>query len=283
MYKISATVFALASVLVCTNAFFSSDPYPQYGSRMQNRRRYRQPHQQYYRNSRRHRQYRQQPEQKRRKEIIKDLQRKIELYVPCSPYCTYYEARVKPSRSFGHSRNLQTIQVSGPGYEKSWDIPENVNINEITKSVVQSQYFKLDFPKLMLSENDNFERDFQNYKNYHSMDEEAKQNRQTQHRQQQNRQNRHSNYHADYYYAEKNNEYNRLSKYDNSDNYNENGTKEQQQTQANPNIDPYFYATSDGIEIVDVDTNDMEYEFHEKDSKKVSIGFWDSRGKFQYY
>ena len=89
MYKISATVFALASVLVCTNAFFSSDPYPQYGSRMQNRRRYRQPHQQYYRNSRRHRQYRQQPEQKRRKEIIKDLQRKIELYELVSKFYPY--------------------------------------------------------------------------------------------------------------------------------------------------------------------------------------------------
>lgn len=280
MHKISATILVLANVLVCTNAFFSSDPYPLYGSRMQNRRRYHQPHQQYYRNSRRHKEYRQQPEQKRRKEIIKDLQRKIELYVPCSPYCRYYEARVKPSRrSFGHSRNLQTIQVSGPGYENSWDIPENINVNEITKSVVHSQYFKLDFPKLMLSENDNFERDLQNYNYYYSMDEEAKQNQETQHQQQQHR---HSNYHASYY-AEKKNEYNRLSKYDNGENYNENETKEQQQTQPNPNIDPYFYATSDGIEIVDVDTNDAENEFYEKDSKKASIGFWDSRGKFQYY
>lgn len=307
MHKISATILILAAVIVCTNAFFSSNPYPQYGPRMQNRRRYRQPkqkyhhkpqqygqyrhnpeekrgyrqqQQKYFRKPPRHQQYRHHPEQRRGKEIIKDLQRKIELYVPCSPYCRYYEARVKQSDSFSHSRNLKTIQVSGPGYEKSWDIPRNVDVNKITKSIVHSQYFKLEFPKLILSEKDYFERDFQNYDKYHSVNEDEKQNQQTRH--QNHRQSKHESYHTDYY-TEKKNEYNRFSIYGNRDNYDEKGTKEEEQTQSKAEVDPYFYTTSDGIEIVDVDTNDMENEFYEKDPKKVSIGFWDSRGKFQYY
>lgn len=291
MYKFSATILVLVNVVVCANAFFSTQPYLHYGSRMPYRRRYRQPQQKYYRKPQPYQRYRQQPDEKmgyrypqqqyfrnsqrqqpvkkKTNEVIKDLQRKIELYVPCSPYCRYYEARIKPSQPVRHSQNRQTIHVSGPGYEKSWDIPRNVNVNGITKSIVHSQYLKLDFPKLILSKSDDFD--------YHSFDENAKQNHHSQHQQYRNRQNRHINYHADYY-AEKNNEYARISKYGQGDDV---GPEEQQHS--NENIDPYFYATSDGIEVIDVDANDMENNLYEKETKQVSIGFWDSRGKFRYY
>ena len=44
----------------------------------------------------------------------------------------------------------------------------------------------------------------------------------------------------------------------------------------------YFYPNSDGIEILDVEDNAVENELFLKD-QKASIGFWDSRGKFQFY
>jgi hypothetical protein len=76
------------------------------------------------------------------------------LFVPCGRYCNYYEARIIPQQSIGHPRNQQTIQVSGPGgYKKSWDIPRNVDIDGITKSIVYSQYLKLSFPKFYESIN----------------------------------------------------------------------------------------------------------------------------------
>merc|ERR1711912_153451 len=58
--------------------------------------------------------------------------------------------------------------------------------------------------------------------------------------------------------------------------------KHQHQNNNQEVIDPYFYATSEGIEIIDVDANEIEAELYQKD-QKASIGFWNSRGKFQFY
>ena len=46
--------------------------------------------------------------------------------------------------------------------------------------------------------------------------------------------------------------------------------------------DAYFYPNSDDIEILDVEDDEIENELYFKD-KKASVGFWNSRGKFQFY
>ena len=184
--NISISIVMISILLILctsTNAFYMNQPRRYNQRRMQHDRRYRQPqqHQHYRRPTPRYRR------ETRQKEIIKDLDHAIELFVPCGRYCNYYEARIIPQQSIGHPRNQQTIQVSGPGgYKKSWDIPRNVDIDGITKSIVYSQYLKLSFPKFDESINgfeipDNTNPHINdNYEHYHSnsnnINEEVKQN-----------------------------------------------------------------------------------------------------------
>merc|ERR1711991_293454 len=239
------------------------------------RRRYRQPQQHgHYRRPTPH--YRREP---RKKEIIKDLDHAIELFVPCGRYCNYYEARIIPQQSIGHPRNQQTIQVSGPGGNK--------------KSIVYSQYLKLSFPKFDESINgfeipDNTNPHINdNYEHYHSnsnnINEEVKQNHHGGRRTEKRRE--HSKYN-DIYNNRNQKEHRRM--YENIHDEikrtksNLHQRKHQHQNNNQEVIDPYFYATSEGIEIIDVDANEIEAELYQKD-QKASIGFWNSRGKFQFY
>jgi hypothetical protein len=258
-----------------------------------NRRRYRQPqqHQHYRRPTPRYRR------ETRQKEIIKDLDHAIELFVPCGRYCNYYEARIIPQQSIGHPRNQQTIQVSGPGgYKKSWDIPRNVDIDGITKSIVYSQYLKLSFPKFYESINgfeipdntnphinEHYHSNSNNINNNNNNNEEVKQNHHAGRRTEKRRE--HSKYN-DIYNNRKQTERHRM--YENIHDEikrtksNLHQRKHQHQNNNQEVIDPYFYATSEGIEIIDVDANEIEAELYQKD-QKASIGFWNSRGKFQFY
>merc|ERR1711998_756583 len=154
-------------------------------------------------------------------------------------------------------------------------IPRNVDIDGITKSIVYSQYLKLSFPKFYESINGFEVPDNTNphiNEHYHSNsnniinnnnNEEVKQNHHAGRRTEKRRE--HSTY----------NEIKRTKS-------NLHQRKHQHQNNNQEVIDPYFYATSEGIEIIDVDANEIEAELYQKD-QKASIGFWNSRGKFQFY
>lgn len=333
-WKLVVCTLIFINVFHMTNAFIYTQP--RYNQRMP--RRYHQPQQQYYGQPRRRQEYRRQySDEPNQKEIVKDLDGSIELYVPCGRYCHYYEARLIP-KHIGYPRNQQTIKITGPRYEKSWDVPRNVDTDGITKSILRSRYLKLVFPKLISHEEhsnpDNYEiphyttydnrgnNKFQNF-NYEE-EEEVKQNSNnddqrekttrrgrsaSSHRQQKRS---HNNYHDENYYGGKHN-YGRNYHARRSSSYNDkyNNEKHQrrqemyenvhdeiastkskspksspssceQQQQQQEHDDPYFYAPSDGIEIIDVDANEIENELYQKD-RKASIGFWNSRGKFQFY
>ena len=296
--NISISIVMISILLILctsTNAFYMNQPRRYNQRRMQhdNRRRYRQPqqHQHYRRPTPRYRR------ETRQKEIIKDLDHAIELFVPCGRYCNYYEARIIPQQSIGHPRNQQTIQVSGPGgYKKSWDIPRNVDIDGITKSIVYSQYLKLSFPKFYESINgfeipdntnphinEHYHSNSNNINNNNNNNEEVKQNHHAGRRTEKRRE--HSKYN-DIYNNRNQKEHHRMYEniYDESKRTKSNLRQRKHQHQNNNQevIDPYFYATSEGIEIIDVDANEIEAELYQKD-QKASIGFWNSRGKFQFY
>ena len=296
--KLSISIVMISILLILctsTNAFYMNQPRRYNQRRMQhdNRRRYRQPqqHQHYRRPTPRYRR------ETRQKEIIKDLDHAIELFVPCGRYCNYYEARIIPQQSIGHPRNQQTIQVSGPGgYKKSWDIPRNVDIDGITKAIVYSQYLKLSFPKFYESINgfevpdntnphinEHYHSNSNNINNNNNNNEEVKQNHHAGRRTEKRRE--HSKYN-DIYNNRKQTERHRMYEniYDEIKRTKSNLHQRKHQHQNNNQevIDPYFYATSEGIEIIDVDANEIEAELYQKD-QKASIGFWNSRGKFQFY
>merc|ERR1711998_550856 len=147
-----------------------------------------------------------------------------------------------------------------------------MGIDGITKSIVYSQYLKLSFPKFYESINgfeipDNTNPHINEH--YHS-----------------NSNNIINSKNNDIYNNRKQTERHRM--YENT--YDEikrtksnlHQRKHQHQNNNQEVIDPYFYATSEGIEIIDVDANEIEAELYQKD-QKASIGFWNSRGKFQFY
>ena len=86
--KLSISIVMISILLILctsTNAFYMNQPRRYNQRRMQHDRRYRQPqqHQHYRRPTPRYRR------ETRQKEIIKDLDHAIELFVPCGRYCNY--------------------------------------------------------------------------------------------------------------------------------------------------------------------------------------------------
>jgi len=302
-WKLVFCVCIFLNVVYSTNAFFYSRP--RYHQTIP-RRAYRQPRRRhYYGEPQGRRGYRnQQPEQSRQREIIKDLDQKIELYIPCGRYCRYYEARLLPNE-IAQSRNLPTIKVTGPRYSNSWEIPRNVDIDGITKAIVHGTYLKLEFPKIQArATNGNDERappphhySMHNEQQRHTeySKDGAKETYVNNHYETEPHIGKHR--HGDHvearrskyndYYRDQKRQYN----YDrqNSESKDETITKSNRDyspsTSPNPlqeEHDPYFYEASEGIEIIDIDSSEIENQLYQKD-KKASIGFWNSRGKFQFY
>merc|ERR1712188_77986 len=164
-----------------------------------------------------------------------------------------------------------------------------MGIDGITKSIVYSQYLKLSFPKFYESINgfeipDNTNPHINEHYHSNNNNEEVKQNHHAGRRRTEKRR-EHSKYN-DIYNNRKQTERHRMYEniYDEIKRTKSNLHQRKHQHQNNNQevIDPYFYATSEGIEIIDVDANEIEAELYQKD-QKASIGFWNSRGKFQFY
>jgi hypothetical protein len=195
--------------------------------------------------------------------------------------------------------------VTGPRYSNSWEIPRNVNIDGITKAIVHGTYLKLEFPKIQARDtNGNDERAPPPH--HSSMHNE--QQRHTEYSKDGAKENYANNYYetephigkhrnGDYieasrskfndYYRNQKQQYNYYQQ--NSESRGETIVKSNRDnlspTSPQPlqeEHDPYFYEASEGIEIIDIDSSEIENQLYQKD-KKASIGFWNSRGQFQFY
>eukprot|EP00944_MAST-04C_sp_MAST-4C-sp1_P007248 g7248.t1 len=186
------------------------------------------------------------------REKIRETDEEFKIYIPCGRYCHYYQARIKPVVG----RHQQSVEVTGPRYRKSWKIPDNIDIDSITQSILPSGYLELALPKY-------FDESLYNLKNspiYAAPRDSAKEVQKP-------------TVEAD------RNEYHR-SYNKRSEVFSKENDHQRRAPQRSENA--YFYPNSDGIEILDVEDNAVENELFLKD-QKASIGFWDSRGKFQFY
>lgn len=210
-------------------------------------------------------------------EIVKDFSDRIELWVPCGRYCQYYRARLENS-----GYNQKSLVVQGlHDNKKSWEIPRNVDTTGITMSILRN-VLKIVLPKI--SANYNYGNEYKRRRN--SYNKKHKENS----KRNDNMVDKNEKY--NYYGSLQQRQEQGDELYHHSSNFNSgvkevtkmyNNEKEVSKTRSVPEIsqilkDPFYYANSNGIEIVDED----EEEFYAKD-KRASIGFWDSRGKFQYY
>jgi len=183
------------------------------------------------------------------REKVAETDERFEVYVPCGRYCHYYQARIKPLVG------QQSVEVTGPRYRKSWKIPASIDIDGITQSILPSGYLKLDLPKI-------FDYGLHNLENSptHAVPRDSAKEIEKQVEPDRSKSDR---------------SYYRRSKISSNQNHHRRQAPRRSE-------DAYFYPNSDGIEILDVEDDAIENELYLKD-QKASIGFWNSRGKFQFY
>lgn len=86
------------------------------------------------------------------KEIIRDMQDHIELFIPCGRYCRNYVAQLK-DRTNGRKKVVVTGQVRNgyqfvrPFYENEWSLPDDIDARAITREITRDGHLKLNFPR----------------------------------------------------------------------------------------------------------------------------------------